>query len=214
VSEADTERDGRVVRATAQRESRRAELLQVALRVFARKGYHDTRISDIIEAAGIARGTFYLYFDGKGAMFLELLDGLLARLRASVVGVDTTDGAPPVEEQLVQTTRRILETVRSRPLLTTIIIRQAVGLDEEVNRKLCDFYNQLLDYIRISLEQGQALGIVRALDTQVAALCILGSIKEMMEQCVAAGEADSFDVDRAARALLDYHLRGVLATAV
>ncbi len=41
--------------------------------MFAAKGYHGTRISDIIDAAGIARGTFYLYFESKSAIFLELI---------------------------------------------------------------------------------------------------------------------------------------------
>ncbi len=206
-----TETDGRVLRATAQRENRRADILRVALSVFARKGYHHTRVSDIIQTAGVARGTFYLYFESKSAIFLELLDQLLDRLRASVVGVDPSPGAPPVHTQLVETTRRILETVRSNRLLTTIIIREAVGLDAEVDQKLHDFYGQLLDYIRVSLDDGQAMGIVRSdLDTEIAALCILGSVKQLMEHTISADDGLDFDVDRMAIALLDHHLRGVL----
>ena len=66
--------DARTKRAEAMRESRRAHILHTALEVFATNGYHQTRVSDIIEAAGIARGTFYLYFESKSAIFLELLE--------------------------------------------------------------------------------------------------------------------------------------------
>ena len=81
--------DGRTIRATSLRENRRAAILKASLKVFGRNGYHNTHVSDIIEAAGIARGTFYLYFESKNAIFLELLDQMLAEVRSNIVGVDT-----------------------------------------------------------------------------------------------------------------------------
>ena len=69
--------DGRILRANARREHRRALILDSAVETFSTKGYHQTRVADIIKSAGIARGTFYLYFESKNAIFLELLEGLL-----------------------------------------------------------------------------------------------------------------------------------------
>ncbi len=205
--------DRRATRAQIKRESRRANILRAALHEFGHRGYHQTHISDIIEAANIARGTFYLYFESKSAIFLELLDGLLERLGDSIVGVDTRDGAPPVQGQLVQTVRRIMETVVENRLLTTIIIREAVGLDEDVDRKLREFYKRLLIYIRSSLEEGQQLGVLRDFDTEVAAFCVLGTIKQFMEQLV-MHDYGEVDVDRMALAVLDFNLRGVLDPVV
>ena len=87
--------DGRSARARALREERRAQILDVAVQVFADKGYHGTSITDLVEAAGVARGTFYLYFDGKHVIFLELLDDLLQRFRGSVRGVGWAVCAAP-----------------------------------------------------------------------------------------------------------------------
>ena len=201
--------DGRSRRAQAQRESRRAHILDTALQVFAQHGYHQCRVSDIIEAAGIARGTFYLYFESKNAIFLELLDGLLAHLRRNVVGVDTDAGAAPVEQQLLATVGRLLRTVASNRLLTTIIIREAVGLDEEVDRKLQEFYENLRTFIAEALTEGQRLGVIRALDTSMVAACVLGSIKSMLELYVMDPQLE-VDVDRVGRAILDYNLYGLL----
>ena len=211
--EQDAERDavdGRTRRATEQRESRRAAILRGALRVFGRKGYHQTHVADIIKAAGIARGTFYLYSEGKSAIFLELLDQMLEQFRESIVGVDTYEGAPPVELQLMQTVRRIMDTVVQNRLLTTIIIREAVGLDQEVDRRLRLFYGDLLEYIRDALREGQRLGYIRKLDEDVAAMCILGTIKQFMEQLVMMDHEAVVDVDRLALSVLDFNLRGVL----
>jgi AcrR family transcriptional regulator len=55
-------------------EKRRLHLLENALVVFSRKGFHDTRIDDVCSAAGISRATFYRYFESKDALFDALVD--------------------------------------------------------------------------------------------------------------------------------------------
>ena len=54
-------------------DQRRQQLLEAATWVFARKGYRRAGISDIIARAGVARGTFYLYFDSKEQVFLAIV---------------------------------------------------------------------------------------------------------------------------------------------
>jgi AcrR family transcriptional regulator len=206
-----TAADGRTKRAEALRESRRAHILETAERVFAEKGYHQTRISDILDAAGIARGTFYLYFESKNAIFLELLDQLMRELRSTVVGVDTRENAPPIGEQLVETVSRIVRAVEEHRELTRIILREAVGLDEEVDEKLRDFYRTLHVFIELSLENGKRLGLVRDVDTDIVASCILGQIKYLLEERIMNDEQRDVDPSRIGRAVLDYNLRGVLA---
>ncbi len=203
--------DGRSARATRQRQNRRREILDAARRVFGERGYHRTHVSDLIEAAGIARGTFYLYFESKGSVFLELLDELLDELRTSIVGVDTKGEAPPVEYQLVGTVQRLLGKVIDNRFLTTIIVREAVGVDEEVDRRLGAFYRELHDNIRRSLEEGKRMGFLRDIDTEIAAFCVLGTIKQLMEQLVSGDVSpEPVDVDHLAFAVLDFNLRGVL----
>ena len=92
--------DGRVSRAQKQREFRRQAVLGAAKVVFAQKGYRDSSIDDIILAAHIARGTFYLYFPSKRAIFDELVDGLFRTFRSIVRRVEIGPGAPPPIEQL------------------------------------------------------------------------------------------------------------------
>src|SRR3954451_3589759 len=62
--------------AMARRSDRRTELLQEARAVFAKKGYDDATVSEIVSRAGVAQGTLYLYFPGKEALagaFAELV---------------------------------------------------------------------------------------------------------------------------------------------
>lgn len=201
--------DGRTARASRKRENRRKEILGAARRVFGEQGYHQTSITDLIRAAGIARGTFYLYFESKSAVFIDLLDALLSELRESIVGVDTTDEAPPVEFQLVGTVQRLFGKVSENRLLARIIIREAVGLDDQVDVRLRAFYRELHAYIRRSLEEGRRMGLIRDIDTEVSAFCILGTIKQLMEEIV-VDEDPAMDVNKIAASVLDFNLRGVL----
>ena len=118
-----TDDDGRVRRGQESREARRIQIKDTALKVFSAKGYHETSVTDLVDAAGVARGTFYLYFDSKEAIFLELLDDLTVHLRSNIVGIDTSTGMASMEHQLHATVVRILRTAVENQPLTRIIFR-------------------------------------------------------------------------------------------
>ena len=203
--------DGRSTRANTRRKSRRAALLNAASTVFAERGYHQTRVSDIIEEAQVARGTFYLYFDSKSSIFLELLEQLLTTLRGTVGGVDMSQGAQPVDVQLRSIIRTLLEAIVENRELTKIVTREAVGLDAEVDRRLRDFYSELVDYVRDSLIVAERMGFARPLDHEVAATCVVGTIKQFMDRLVMTEHLP--DINRMALAVLDFNLRGIVSPA-
>lgn len=202
------ERDGRSTRAEATRDRRRRELLDVALRVFSERGYHETRIADLIEAAGVARGTFYLYFESKNAIFHALLDELVERIRTSIVGVELGDGSAPLRDQLITTIERVLSVFDASPDLTSFVLRVAVGLDPEIDKKLGELYAGMHGFIAMSLENGVNLGLLRVTDTRLVSWAVLGSIKQIVEVLVDRRERD---LRAMAASLVDYNLRGLLA---
>jgi AcrR family transcriptional regulator len=67
-----------------QREQTRAELLSSARRVLARRGFHRTKVADIAHEAGVAVGTFYLYYPTKEALFLELVEETVGLLKTEI----------------------------------------------------------------------------------------------------------------------------------
>ena len=84
--------DGRSLRATRRRTLRRDDILKVAQRVIGTKGYQATSVADVIEAAHVSRGTFYLYFESREALFHELLDRFIGELIGSIKVVHLGDG--------------------------------------------------------------------------------------------------------------------------
>ncbi len=57
-------------------------ILEAAAEVFAEKGYRQSSVSDMVQRAGIARGTFYLYFDSKREVFLKLIQSYFEDIAA------------------------------------------------------------------------------------------------------------------------------------
>jgi AcrR family transcriptional regulator len=197
------------VRAQRRRDERRAEVLATARRLFAEKGYHATSIHDIIAAADIARGTFYLYFESKRAIFEELLDGFFATLAQEVKRIDTAPGAPPPLEQMRATVDRIFAVLERERPMARILIREAVGLDEDFDKKLADFYGRVAGLIEQALRTGVAMGLVRPCDPVLVAWCVLGSVKEVCDRVFVAAGPTERDLARLGRELVDFNLRGV-----
>lgn len=201
--------DGRTERAQRQREETRARLLEAALDVFASKGFHAATLGDLLDAAKVARGTFYLHFESKQAVFVALLDELVTAFRSSVRGVDTAPGAAPLAEQLVASIVRVLEAARAGRPLARILFHEAVGLDATVDARVREFDATLHGYLVTSLETGMRLGLLRRHDAEVAATAIFGALRQAIVRYVVAEVP--FEPERVARGLVDVHLAGLAA---
>ncbi len=209
------------------REHRRREILRAARQVFSANGYHATGVADIIAQAGVARGTFYLYFTSKREVFETLLDEFLDLLRERVHRIDETVGLEGIQVQLRDNVTRVLGAFAENPELSRIILNEAVGLDKGFDDKLSEFYQGLLDLIEQSLALGRQMGIVRPLDIRVIAAAILGSVKEVVQRVLhgrldahgagdRAGDRPSRegartgpDVSRVVDEVLEYNIRAL-----
>jgi AcrR family transcriptional regulator len=203
--------DGRVSRARLLRESRRASVLAVARRIFSEKGYHDTSIDDMIAAAKIARGTFYLYFESKRAIFDELLDHLVTTLQAQVKRIEVGLDAPDPVEQLNATVDRVLKTLLDNREMARILLREAVGIDTDFDRKLSDFYGRIEAMFVSALNTGRQLGVVRPCDANVVARCTLGSVKEVVQWAFVEQDPMKIDLKKLGREVITNILKGCLA---
>src|SRR3954452_15325232 len=202
--------DGRVTRAQRARAERRTAVLAAARAIFADKGYHATSIDDIIEEADIARGTFYLYFESKRAIFDELLDGLFATLASSVQRIDVSPGAPPPVEQMNATVDRVFGTLGENREIARLLLREAVGIDADVDRKLREFYGRLESLVERAVTSGIELGLVREdCDPPTVARCILGAAKEVVLHAFVESDPRQADPRRLGRALISFTLKGL-----
>ena len=176
------------------RPERRQQILSVARDVFAQRGYHAAKIDDIVAAAGIARGTFYLYFEDKRAIFEEIVDRTIARLGMSIVRVDVHDAAHSVADQVRDNIRRIVRILLEDRATTKILLSDALGVDPAFDRKLLSFYDEMSKLLELSLLDGQDLGVVRSGDVRLMSWLAMGALKEVMFQMVQRGA--EYDEDK------------------
>jgi AcrR family transcriptional regulator len=193
------------------KEERRRQLLVAARDVFVEKGFQAATVDDIAAKAGVARGTFYLYFQDKRAIFEALVDDFLSRISACVKSIELGPGVPPAVSQLRANIRRTVELSLSEPAIVKLALFDATGLDPELDEKLHGYYGALRTLIDESLEVGQRLGLVRQGDRRVMVAVGLGGLKEVLVDAV-RGQIDP-DVDALTDEIMRFLASGLLAVS-
>jgi AcrR family transcriptional regulator len=146
----------------------RAKLLGAAEKIFGEQGYEGAAIVDITREAGVAQGTFYVYFPSKKAVFVELVNELGSRLRRRLAeAVSGVEDRLEVERvgfhaflQFVQEHRNLYR-----------IVRQAEFIDEELYRS---YYDKMADGYRKGLKAAMRKGEFNKFDVEAIAYALMG----------------------------------------
>ena len=191
------------------KQERRRQILAAAKAVFADAGYHGASIHAIIERAEIARGTFYLYFASKAAVFDSILDQALADLRARIHRIEVDDpAAPPPQVQLrAQVVETLAYIVQDRPL-ATLLLSAGNTPDVEAAERIEQFYGEIRDLLKRALQGGLEIGLLRKCHPELVAAAMLGLIRGVIEQLVR--KENALTIEEVVDELLMVALRGVL----
>jgi AcrR family transcriptional regulator len=146
----------------------RARILEAAEQVFSAYGYHDASIVKITEAAGVAQGTFYLYFGGKKQVFDELVEDLNRRVRRAMSEA-SAQGKDRIESERLGF-RAFFRFTAEHPALYRII-RQAEFVSPEALRL---HYTRIVEGYVTGLDKARSNGEIAELDTTVAAWALMG----------------------------------------
>ncbi len=190
-------------------DDKRALLLDAAVRVFARRGYHGSRVGDIAEEAGVAHGLLYHYFSSKEnvlrTVFRENFGELVGRFRA----VEESNESAP--DKLEGIAKILLRTWRNDPDLVTVMVRE-VARSSQLQGQV-DEVREAFAVLQRVIEQGQREGSFRAdLDPRFAAWIVYGGLEEVLTGWVLGGLPDSeADVTTAERTAVELALRGLAA---
>ena len=166
-------------RAQAAADKRRA-ILDAAVRVFARQGFHGCRVSDIADEAGVAYGLVYHYFDSKeevlDTLFLERWDLLLA----AIADVDAR-AELSARDKLYEVASFIVDSYRHDPELMKVIIVEVTRAANSFGRthldKIREAYEGIAAIVRKAQEDGT---FTTAVTAQFAALAFYGAIEQVL----------------------------------
>lgn len=196
--------------ARARKTDKRDIITEAATQVFAEKGFHQARISDIARRAGIADGTIYLYFKNKEdlllSIFEEKMDLLLTRLSRALEGVDD-----PIE-RIRRFARFHFEQVR-----TNRSVAEVLQVELRLSNKFLKEYRpeKLWAYLGVFgqiIREGQARGLFRPdIDHFITSWAFFGAMDELAMQWVLARNQARFPLEAAADQIAEVFIRGMLA---
>lgn len=188
------------------KQARRRKLLDRAIRLFGRKGYHTTTVPMIVRASGVATGTFYLYFRDKEDIFAAALEELGERISLAIN--QAMAAAPPDVLSHMQTAvQALVHFLAVHPQEARILIVESSGLGKR------------LDAVRRRIVASHTRGVEQALaaaadrlppmETAVVARCWVGAVYEAVFCWLEEHAAERLPAERLAKAIADFNLRGI-----
>jgi len=188
-------------------EEKRRLILAAAVRVFARSGYHTSRVGDIAEEAGVAHGLLYHYFASKEELLETVFRETWSELLEAFARVE--ESQEPASEQLRQVAAILLRSWRRDPDLVRVLVRE-VGRSQTLPSRVEEI-GQVFRAIERIVERGQAEGELRGdLEPRLASWIFYGAIEEILTGWV-LGQLDDSDEEVAAaeRAVVDVVVGGL-----
>ncbi len=166
--------------------STRERILDAAIEVFASKGYHDTRMDDIVEMSHSSKGSIYFHFPSKEEIFFGIVDKFANLLEKRLLQVLETEssGIERVHRALVV----CLDTFGSHQALAKILLIQAVGLGQDFEVKREQIKDRFAALIQSQIEQAVIEGEIPALDAEMAAQIWMGAIYDIVMRWVSTSQ--------------------------
>ncbi|HSJ17612.1 MAG TPA: TetR/AcrR family transcriptional regulator [Solirubrobacterales bacterium] len=179
--------------AQAQAVDKRRVILDAAIRVFARQGFHHCRVSDIADEAGVAYGLVYHYFKSKDEVLNELFTERWSLLLAAIDEVDAQD--VPSRDKLRAVANFIVESYRHEPELMKVIIVEVTRAANSFGRTHLPEIRRAYEKIAKIVADGQARGELRRdVDPLFASMWFYGAIEQLLSgwvfELIPTGDAD------------------------
>jgi AcrR family transcriptional regulator len=209
-------RQNRTPRWQRRPEVRPQQILEAAFRVFGTRGLHQATLDDVARAAGITKGTIYLYFPSKAALFSAMLK---ARVNDLLPPMEASGGrsTPSVHRQLLLLAQRLYQFFKSPAYLA--MYRTMVGEAPQFPEAAALLYREgilpanrrLAEVIR----RGIASGEFRSVDPLIAARALVGMFQVFVVSQGLLGGQRIFPIADAklVRTITDIYFRGLLASS-
>jgi len=188
---------------------KRRVILEAAVRVFARQGFHTCRVSDIADEAGVAYGLVYHYFSSKDeildTLFVERWDVMLA----AIAEADASPRSP--REKLHAIAAFIIDSYRHDPELMKVIVVEVTRAANTFGRthfaKIRDAYTQIAAIV----EHAQADGVFREeITPEFAALAFYGLVEQVLTRWIFDSvPVDEEELERAKTLIVETICRGL-----
>lgn len=199
--------------ATARGEATRSKLLDAAEHEFGENGFHAASVASITRRAGVAQGTFYLYYEGKQQIFGELLNDFLTLVVTTVANWEPAelDSREIFREELTRVGLALTAVVQENHGLAKIFFKEALAVAPEFDAIIHDFYETLgallTNFNRILYERG----LIKKMNFKVLSYMTIGMVERIVMEHIVTGVLSDVDAREIVEHLVIHYLDGTLS---
>jgi TetR/AcrR family transcriptional regulator, fatty acid metabolism regulator protein len=188
------------------KEAHRARLLQTAIHLFGKQGYHATTVPSIVRESGSSTGAFYFYFRNKDDIFACALQAIGEQIAAVLNKAMAGTRGDTISQMRVAVETFIL-FLAEHPDEARILIVESSGL----NARLAKVRRSIIASHCRSVEQAltSVSGSLPRLDPKVAASCWVGAVLESVHQWLESLKENRISAETLARQVSSFNLRAI-----
>jgi AcrR family transcriptional regulator len=184
---------------------RKNQILDAAMAVFARMGFHEARMDDIVLESGLSKGALYWYFKSKEDIITAISQRVFTRELEQIEGLVAAEGSP--SERLLQLTRNRVEGLERMSNLVPILVEfYAASVRQTwVRQFIEDYFKGFHDLLVTLIQQGIDRGEFRPVDASETALFIAALFEGLIIHWLIEPEKVQWDglIERSVQLLLD-----------
>lgn len=172
--------------------STRERILDAAMNIFSAKGFHDTKLDEIVAEANASKGSIYFHFPNKEKLFIALVDQFadLIERRVNDAIEQETQGMKRVQVAL----EAVLDTFSKYRRPAKLLLVQAVGLGTVFEKKRIEVNDRFALLIQTYLDEAITMGEIDPVNTHIVAHAWMGAIYSVVIQWVYTGEPAKDDI--------------------
>ena len=165
---------------TARAETRtaRERILNAAASLFARRGYYNSNVDEIVQQSGTSKGSFYFHFPSKEQMALGMVDQLSEKLVRKLERSIASETDPL--KRIPLAIDALLSTFSKQRKLAQILMVNIVGQGRAMDRKFLPIRDKFAGLIRRELDAAVEAGAIRPVDTNLVSQLWLGALNEII----------------------------------
>ncbi len=188
-------------------DERRAQIIEAALACFARKGYHRTKMDDIVAESGLSKGSLYWYFKSKKDIFLATITSFFQQMELSLEDILQSDLAPT--EKLRTIARSVASGVeKARPFISVMLdFWSHTHHEEEIYQLLQEIYKPYAAVLTAIIEEGIRQGEFRKVNAEHVASLLIAVYDGIVMQLLLSSE--QMDITAWTETMLNVLLEGL-----
>ena len=186
-------------------EGRRERIIKAAREIFAESSFQNMSIKSIAQKAGIATGTFYLYFTNKET----LVETVVKEMYKELMGLIKEERSKyeSVFDKLQASMEVCIKVFIREKGIARILLKHFPEINMAVNNKFTEIEKDLINLVKIDLDELQQQGLIPEQNTYISSTAFVGTFRQVILSWLQEGQPEN--IEEACQTLIQYNMRGL-----